>query len=326
MTDVVIIGSGPGGVNAAYPLCEAGLNVKMIDFGNTDYKYRPLVPEKDFLRIRLSDTQQHRYFLGDEFEGILLGNIRVGTKLTPPRLHVLADTAELMPVDSNTFIANESLALGGLADSWGAGVFPFREEDFSDMPISLADLMPHYKIVAERIGISGGRDDLYPFFGEYETMMPPLCIDSNAEKILNKYHQKRQLFNKQGYYLGRAPLAVCTEPHKERNPHQYHDMDFWADTDNSVYRPRYTLNELRRYSNFSYIRNRFVQSFREREDSSVEITAQVKNSSKIENHTARTLVIAAGAISSARIVIRSLKEYGSHIPILTNSYTYYPFN
>jgi len=184
MADVIVVGSGAAGVNAAYPLCEAGLNVVMLDFGNTDNKYRQLMPRSGFTQIRRTDEQQHRYFLGDEFEGILLGDIRVGTKLTPPRLHVVADSAELMPVDSDTFVANESLALGGLADSWGAGVLPFREEDFSDMPISLTDLEPHYRIVAERIGVSGAIDDIYSLFNNCGPLMPPLNIDTNAEKNL----------------------------------------------------------------------------------------------------------------------------------------------
>ena len=32
--DVIVVGSGPGGVNAAAPLVEAGRNVVLIDFGN----------------------------------------------------------------------------------------------------------------------------------------------------------------------------------------------------------------------------------------------------------------------------------------------------
>ena len=324
MIDVIIVGSGPGGVHAAYPLCEAGLNVLMLDFGNTDEKYRLLVPSEDFTQIRLTDNQQYRYFLGDEYEGILLGNIRVGTKLTPPRLHVVADTAELMPVDSDTFVAHASLAAGGLAESWGAGAIPFLEEDFLDMPVTLSDLNQHYRSVADRIGISGGSDDLSFLFREHDFMMPPLHIDSNAEKVFNKYKGQKKRFNDNGFFMGRAPLAVCSQQHKERDAHQYHDMDYWTDTDSSVYRPRYTIEELKRFSNFTYINERFVHSFKERDDNLVDITAGVGKGSNNETYTARSVVLSAGTMGSARIALRSLNKYDVRIPILTNSYTYIP--
>ena len=84
MTDVIIVGSGPGGVNAAAPLVEAGRSVLLIDYGNEDRRYAALIPHQPFSELRRTDRQQHRYFLGDEFEGIPLGPVRVGAQLTPP--------------------------------------------------------------------------------------------------------------------------------------------------------------------------------------------------------------------------------------------------
>jgi choline dehydrogenase-like flavoprotein len=324
MIDVIIVGSGPGGVNAAYPLCEAGLNVVMLDYGNIDDTYRHIIPRKDFDHIRRSDEQQHRYFLGDGYEGILLGDVRVGTKLTPPRLHVVKDSKELTPVDSSDFVANESLAMGGLAESWGAGVLPFREEDFADMPVSYADLEPHYRSVVKRIGVSGPDDDVQSMFGDYGELMPPLDLDSNAEKVLGRYSRRKTYYNDQGFYMGRASLAVCTRPCMGRDAHQYHDMDYWTDTDSSVYRPRYTIDELSGFDNFSYIHNRLVYSFAEKEDGTVEITAGLKDSDKTETYQSRAVILAAGAMGSARIVLRSLRKYDIRIPILTNMYTYIP--
>jgi choline dehydrogenase-like flavoprotein len=229
-----------------------------------------------------------------------------------------------MPVDSNTFVANESLALGGLAAGWGAGALPFHEKDFADMPISFSDLAPHYKAVAERIGISGDMDSLQPIFGNFGPVMPPLDIDSNAEQVMTVYNLNREEFNRQGFFLGPATMAICTRPHRGRGQHQYHDMDFWTDTDDSVYRPRYTLQELKRFSNFTYINDRFVLSFSEKQGNMVEIAARVKKSMTRENYLARSVVLSAGTMSSARIVLRSLQKYDVRIPILTNAYTYIP--
>jgi len=44
--DVIIVGSGPGGVNAAAPLVAAGKRVLMLDYGNEDRRYAPLIPHE----------------------------------------------------------------------------------------------------------------------------------------------------------------------------------------------------------------------------------------------------------------------------------------
>jgi hypothetical protein len=47
MTDVIVVGSGASGVNAAAPLVDTGLSV-MLDFGNEDRHYAPLIPSRPF--------------------------------------------------------------------------------------------------------------------------------------------------------------------------------------------------------------------------------------------------------------------------------------
>jgi choline dehydrogenase-like flavoprotein len=42
--DVIVVGSGPGGVNSAAPLVAAGKRVLMLDYGNEDRTYAPLIP------------------------------------------------------------------------------------------------------------------------------------------------------------------------------------------------------------------------------------------------------------------------------------------
>ena len=323
MTDVLVVGSGAGGVNAAWPLVAKGLRVTLLDYGNEDRAYAPLIPDKSWLEIRHTEEEQHRYFLGDRFEGIPLGDVRVGAQLTPPRLFIPADAERLMPVDSTTFSATESLAKGGLAAGWGAGVFPFDDDDLSDAPIGRKDLEPHYEIIAERIGVSGGHDDLMPFLGECRAMMPPLELDSAAERVMARYAQRRERLHRQRLYLGGTRLAVCSRPHRGRGAHRYLDMDFWADADRSVYRPRWTLEELRKLTGFRYLDRRLVLSFRE-DAEGVAVTARHADSGERQVHRARALVLAAGTLSTARIVLRSLELYDRPVPILCNPYTYVP--
>src|SRR5687767_1546134 len=150
VTDVIVVGSGPGGANAAVPLVEAGLDVLLLDVGEEETRYSPIIPAEPFTTIRETDDQQHRYFLGDEFEGIPFGKVGLGAQLTPPRRYVFTSGMSRLPVQSSTFQLTESLALSGLGAAWGAGVFPFSDAELSGWPISRSELDPHYRAVAER--------------------------------------------------------------------------------------------------------------------------------------------------------------------------------
>jgi choline dehydrogenase-like flavoprotein len=141
--DVIIVGSGASAVHAAWPLVHAGLRMLMLDVGSRDDRYAPMIPEAPFTTIRRTDRSQHSYFLGDEFEGVPFGRVSVGAQLAPPRAFVNRDADRLTPVESNDFVGMESLARGGLAAGWGAGVARFADADLAGMPITLADLAPN---------------------------------------------------------------------------------------------------------------------------------------------------------------------------------------
>ena len=321
--EVIVVGSGPGGVNAAASLVEAGRRVLMLDYGNRDSRYAPLIPCRSFGEIRRSEPDQHRYLLGDRFEGIPLGGVRVGAQLTPPRLHVFADAAERMPVESGTFSGSASLAQGGFGAAWSAGVFPFGEDELRAMGLGLGDLGPHYDAVAERIGVCGDRDDLEPFFPASPSLLPALEVDASAEAILERYGARREGLNAAGFFLGRTRLAVCSQRHRGRGPEAYLDMAYWADLDRSVYRPQWTLEELRRSPRFTYLDRHFVESFEERDDR-VSVHARHADTGERVCHRARALVLAAGALGTAWIVLRSLDRYDTPVPILCNPYAYAP--
>lgn len=329
MIDVIVVGSGAGAVHAAWPLVQRGLRVVMLDFGNVDREYAPLIPERPWSELRRGDAEQYRYFLGDRFEGIAFGGVRVGAQLTPPRLFIPRDTERLQPVRSDTFSVTQSLAKGGLAAGWGAGVFPFDDDDLAGTPFTRSTLQPHYDAVAERVGVCGGGGDLFEDLGECPSLLPDLEIDSGAEYVLARYESKRTELQRRGLRLGKTRLAVCSTEHRGRGPHPHLDMDFWADARRSVYRAGWTVDELEAFENFEYRPGRLVVSFTETPDGGVEGEPCVEVVSRVddggeERLRAGALVVAAGAIGSARIVLRSLGCYGRSVPILCNPYTYAP--
>src|SRR5262245_58607557 len=102
VADVIIVGSGPTGAQAAHVLIEKGLKVVLIDAGMEDNT--PKVPEgRTFDEIRRTDEDQHRYWLGDNFEGIPVKAVGVGSQLPPSRKYILQRVSELTPLVSDSF-------------------------------------------------------------------------------------------------------------------------------------------------------------------------------------------------------------------------------
>jgi len=323
--DVIVVGSGPSAVSAAWPLVAAGMRVVMLDVGNEDTRYAPLIPAAPFLDIRRGAKDQHRYFLGDEYEAIPLGRVRVGAQLTAPRSHITRDSDTLTPIASGSFFPTESLALGGLGSGWGASAIRFDDRDMTGFPIAPGDLAPHYESVCARIGVSGARDDLLPFYGDCSTLQPPPEMDVGARMILSRYERRRERLNRAGFYMGHPRLALLTRDMNGRSAHRYHDMDFYADKDRSVYRPWYTVEAMRASGNFTYARPWLVESFHEKPSAGlVEVSARDPRSGNVETFACRRLVLAAGAMGTARIVLRSLGLYDTAVPIACNEHIYVP--
>lgn len=323
MHEAIVVGSGPAGVNAAAALVERGREVLMLDVGDTDPRYEPLVPAAPFREIRERDDAQHRYMLGDDFEGIPLPGVRTGAQVTPPRMYVTGSATRRLAVRSTTFSAAESLALGGLGAGWGAGVFPFDDSELADWPVPPETLRPHYEVVARRIGMAAAQDDLAPFLPLPRDVLPPLEIDSNAESLLHAYERRRASLKARGFYMGRPPLAVCTTAFRGRGPHAYRDMDFWADTDRSVYRPRWTVEELKTSGRFTYVPRQLVLRFAEGEGN-VRVTTRHVDTGAQSVHESRALLLGAGTLGTTRVVMRSLGRYDQRVPLLCNPYTYVP--
>jgi hypothetical protein len=322
--DIIVVGSGASAVHAAFPLVQAGRSVIMLDVGHDDQRYRALIPPKPFAEIRRTDTAQHRYFLGEDFEGVPLGQMGAGPQITPPRQYVLRDSNRLGLTQSGEFAALESFALGGLAQAWGAGSFPFLDTELRRCGLPVRELREHYEIVARRIGVTGGRDDLTPLFGILNALQPPLDLDQNAARIILRYEQLRNQLRERRIAVGRTMLAVLTQPLGNRGANPYRDMDFWTNPADSVYRPDLTLCELRRYNNFHYLHPFLVEEFAEQADGDLTVQAIALSDKQRVLFRAQRLVLGAGSFGTTRIVLRSLRKYDVPVPITCNPHGYVP--
>jgi len=322
--DYLVVGSGCSGAMAAETLVNAGVKVTMLDVGITGPKPSASIPDKDFISIRKNEPEQYRYLIGDKAEGVMWGKMGKGEQITPPRQHILKLVDEYLPVKSTTFSPLESLGYGGLGIGWGLQCWEYSKADLKRTGLNAIRMYQAYETVAARIGISATKDDAAPYtIGRLKTYQPSAAMDRNHRLIYEKYLAKKSRLNKKGFYLGRTPLSLITKDFKGRNKYAYQDMDFYSDNDRSAWRPWMTVDELKKKNNFSYIDGYLLVSFHEKQNY-VEVNCLHVLTRKSVIFRCRKLVLATGAMSSARIVLRSLKKEAARLPLLCNPYSYVP--
>ncbi len=325
--DVVVVGSGPSGAQAAKKAIDMGCAVTMIDVGNDDPETRGAIPPGTFSWLRRNDPEQRRYFAG-AFDAESLTSVRVGAQLTPPRQFITRDVDRLTPLESDSFAPLQSLALGGLGAGWGAGAVTFGDDELRRAGLPPGEMRAWYDEVAADIGISADpSDDTSPELARFAPVQPALDLDTNAATLLRRYAERRAAVRAAGLRLGRTPLAMLSRPLGDgpaaRGAPAFDDMDFYSDATRSVYRPRFTVEELRTRARFTYLGATLAQRFVQRDDGVEVECADVRTGAPLRVR-ARRVVLAAGALGTTRLVLASLNRYETRVPLLSNPYRYMP--
>ncbi|RYX79367.1 hypothetical protein EON76_01435 [bacterium] len=322
--DYIVVGSGCTGAMAAQTVVETNASVLMIDVGKTNENYTSPLPDDSFTHLRKSDSDQYSYFIGKQLEGVAWGSVGKGEQITPPRKHILRDTESIIPIASTSFSPAESLGYGGLGIGWGVGCWTFSDTELEKAGLSPTAMRRAYNIVADRIGISATIDDARAYsISDVKPIQPSPHMDTNHTLIYEKYLTHKEAIVSSGFSMGRAPLAVITKNMNGRKKYAYRDMDFYSDDDKSAYRPWITVDQLRCKSNFTYIGNHLAVSFTEKKEYTT-LTCVNLATNKHVSFRAKKLLLAPGVLGSARIVLRSMGDKNSRLPLLCNPYSYVP--
>ena len=307
--DILIIGSGPSGVSAAFPLVEAGLRVLMLDQGRLGDDAEEQSAET-YRSIREHDTEQWRRFVGEDFSSLKVrGNVSPKLKV-PSHQYVFDGFQDAYDIETKNFEAIGSLAQGGLSNAWGAGAYVYDAEDLKDYPISHDDLLPSYQAVSERIGISGSsEDDLGSFYGGDVSLQAPVELDANMARLFARYQSSTK---PNSLKIGRARNAVLTQNLENRQACHYTNRCLWSCPVGSIYSAAYDLASLQKFENFTYRDKAFVQGFSE-EGGGYQVSFGDGSSIK-----AKKLILAAGTIGSTKLALDFLGHKDKAIPLSSN--------
>lgn len=285
--DVVIVGSGPAGVSAAWPLVLAGLRVLMIDASR---------PQDNSSAPR--EAWKSRF--GVDFRGLELDSA-VSPKLATPQAHAARAGYEArLALETRNFLAVGSLGQGGLSKIWGALAEPYSADELTGFPFPARDLEASYSAVQRRIGAACPGGD-----AEAPT--------SRAAARLLARHRARPRAT--GLQLSPARNAVLFEAREDRLACNRCGECLYGCARGAIYDSALELPALRRFVNFTYAPDHFALGLaEERGRPSVEVESGGARS----RIAARKILLAAGCISSTALALRRIGYTGRPVRLLSN--------
>src|SRR5688572_24982194 len=140
--DVIVVGSGPGATFASYGL--ANRKILVLDIGFDAPAGDKLT--SNIYELRRQNEDMFLPLIGEQFESLHnLHRPPISLKLKSPYMsYIVRDWQRLSPVVSDSFHGVLSLAKGGLANGWGAGVYRFTDRDLAGFPFDAGALRPFY--------------------------------------------------------------------------------------------------------------------------------------------------------------------------------------
>ncbi|MBY3132882.1 FAD-dependent oxidoreductase [Rhizobium laguerreae] len=231
--DFIIIGSGPAGVSAAFPLIAAGRRVLMLDAGND---------------VGLREENRSARVLGSDLESLRADDGSSPKLQTPAAREILEPFRHQSGIAGNGFIPIGSLARGGLSNIWGAQISYLDAEDIADWPIDIASLQKSYEHVAKRIGISRNADFTTGAKGE-----PVLPLGATAAHVLHR-HQAAKPADK-SFRLFPAVNAILSEAKPGRAACDLRGDCLYGCPSGAIYNSRQDLLLLRKSPHFRLLDN-----------------------------------------------------------------------
>ena len=287
--DAIIIGSGPAGVSAAFPLLEAGLKVLMIDASQPDEVL-------EFPASRYELMHDPRWKISQPEK------IASSPKFRIPNLHyVFRDFAGSNRIAADHFMAVGSLARGGLSMAWGAGVAVYDDHDFAAWPVNYAGMEDSYRRIITRIGVCGEADALPA--GLRHALQQPVALDGNHRCLLENYRSAMRT----DLSLWQAHNAVLTAPKDGREACNLSGLCLWGCGRGAIWNAGMELAALKRYPHFYYRPGLFVQK----------LAMHARGWECIVEGAslhAKKIFLAAGAIATTRIVLATLGVYNRPMP------------
>jgi choline dehydrogenase-like flavoprotein len=303
-----VLGSGPAAVACAHELVKAGRKVIMID------PARGLAPDRRAFADEFRRNPDPQSFVRRmrEWRSQLPPALR--TKRLPfSSPHIFQDVDRFLPTKTRGVYVTPTLAGGGLSTTWGATVMPMSARSFRNWPVTLEDMAPFYRSVANIIDIPVVRDDLekiYPNFGS----APPVALSAQGAQLLANLLNNRSRLAKDGIIFGRCRSAVGGMYANNDQGCVYCGLCMYGCPYRAIFSAEYVTERLKTQKDFSHKAGGMAEHYEEKE-SRVFVRVRNLDNGNEETLECERLFIACGAVTSLRLVAGAMKwfDYTFHL-------------
>ncbi|HEY2456141.1 MAG TPA: GMC family oxidoreductase [Candidatus Acidoferrum sp.] len=293
--DVCVIGSGAGGGMAAKILTEGGLSVAMLEAGPQVH------PETDFKMFAWPYDLPHR---GAGVGGAARRNF--GEFLAPNGAWEI-DGEPYTSAPGSNFMWFRSRIVGGRTNHWGRIALRFSAVDFKsktrdgigeDWPISYEDISPYYDKVESYIGVFGTKENV-PSAPDGVFLPPP---KPRCNEILIK-----KACDKLNITCIPSRLAVLTKPLNGRAPcHYCGQCGRGCVTASNFSSSQVLIPPALKTGKLTLITDAMAREIMVGPDGKATGVSYIDKSTRsVERINARTVVVAASACESARLLLNS---------------------
>jgi len=212
MPTSLILGSGPAAAGAALALArDPRQRITVLDVGGT------LEAPHDAARQTMAGQPETEWSSAD-LRLVSRHAVRTRTGRLPEKRAYgsdfpFRDLGQLSGVhagpDANGAVV--SGAYGGFSNVWGAQIMPFSRATFDDWPVSYDEMVPHYRVALDEMGLAAEEDDLAALFPLLTSSRPLPPLGRRSEAVLARYDAHRGRLQSAGVTIGRARLALHAE-------------------------------------------------------------------------------------------------------------------
>ena len=303
LSDAIVIGSGHAGVACAKALVDAGVRTTVVDASVPREGNR----QATFDTLSQSEPEQWSRDLLETARSYFPASIR-GVPLKPAYgsyFPYALDDVDFR-VEQVRSSARSSLARGGLSNTWGAAMLPYRQEDIQDWPIRVSDLEPHYRAVLSFVPLVGEHDDLTKLLPMYADPVSRLRRTPQVERVAEHWQAHQRQLVERGFLFGSSRLAVVAD--QARDDHcRYCGLCMHGCPYGSIYNSWHSLRELVDRKRVTHRVGLFVDRLRE-EDGRVVLEYHERDRSGHGVLRADRVFVACGTISTTRLIAESMAE------------------
>ncbi|MBY4631275.1 FAD-dependent oxidoreductase [Rhizobium croatiense] len=287
--DFIIVGSGPAGVSAAFPLIAAGRRVVMLDAGND---------------AGSEDESRSARVLGRNLESLRADDGSSPKLQTPVARGILERFRRESGITGEGFMPVASLARGGLSNIWGAQISYLDAEDIAAWPIDIELLQRSYERISRRVGLSTNTD-----LTAGANSGPLLPLGATAAHVLRRHEIAMPADG--SFRLFPAVNAILSEPRPGRAACDLRGDCLYGCPSGAIYNSRQDLLSLQKSPHFRLLDNMRAMSLTSNSGWTV-------GTADGSSFSAPRIILAAGVLGTAALLADLLPIGGEGLRLLNS--------